>query len=96
MTETLWLYRFRGSREWFKMYCGENARPCTIEIDIEEEYETTTTRTIPVQHTLFFVWKPNYCDSSKGEWKQVWLPVGRIPNVGPDETYHKTTTEELR
>jgi hypothetical protein len=100
IVETLWFYRHIRSEVWNQVWCSETLRPCRLHIDVEEEYETSSTREVALvtktKHTLYFVWRVNYGDSSKSKWCKEWVPYWQTPKCGVDETFYKTTTEELR
>ena len=100
IVETLWFYRHLRSEVWKQVWCSETLRPCRLYIDVEEEFETTTTREIALvtktKHTLYFVWRVNYGDASRSKWCKEWVADGDIPQCGADEKFYKTSTEELR
>ena len=99
-TETLWFYRQLNQKEYSKKWCSGIFRPCNTVLNVEEEFETTTTREIAfnmpkVKYILYFVRRINHGDPSRSQWCKEWAPEGYIPD-GIGTTCYKTTTEELR
>jgi hypothetical protein len=100
IVETLWFYRHVRDVIWKQLWCSGESRPCRILIDVEEEYDTLTTREIAfnmpkVKYILYFVRRINHGDPSRSQWCKEWAPEGYIPD-GIGTTCYKTTTEELR
>lgn len=96
-TETLWFYRHVRDSVWKQLWCSGESRPCQILIDVEQEYDTLTTREITlgpkIQHTLYFV----KSDLSFGDlrWSPIWIANGEHFKL-QGKLFYKTTTEELR